>query len=144
MAPGPPLENLRARLQRLGYRVRDTDSGIEVVLQLYCSVRVSYDAGCLSFDPRFGRASRATAVWCLLGFTFLAVLGAALLFVLPAGGDMPSESNRGFSLLIATGVVLMHIGDGIRYSLTEHFMTRAQTILETHEQSHNKTNAADG
>jgi hypothetical protein len=117
MALHPELLGFQRRLESSGMVVAAHGDHLCVRLPLLISLRVRYDGERLSFDPRFGAASRGTATVATFGVMNAAVVGAAL-----SGVALP--------LVVAVGSIgaMAAAYEGLRYIVTESAITRVALL----------------
>ena len=105
------MSGLTEVLESLGYIVRRRGKeSFDVVLPLWCSVRVQVTGGNLKLQPRFGLVSRTVGTW----LNFLGALGALV-----------SAWILGDRAFLAIGVLVIAsvVWDVYRYSMTEQAMS---------------------
>jgi hypothetical protein len=97
-------------VESLGYRVSRYNDSFQILLPLWCSVRVGSARGGLTVEPRFGTISRTVATW----LTVLVMLGIWLLSLQGTERDL---------LLYGILLILAVVWDVYRYILTEGAMS---------------------
>jgi hypothetical protein len=119
MALHPELAGFERRLEAAGMVAAVHADHLCVRLPLLASVRVRYDGARLSFEPRFGAASRTVATISTFGSVSALLVGMTL-----AGIAAPA--------LVAVGAfgALASAYDVMRYVVTESAITRV-TMLWT-------------
>jgi hypothetical protein len=113
----PELLAFHARLDAAGIVAARHADHLCVRLALLCSVRIRYDGQRLSYEPRFGAASRTLATHTAVGVAAAAVGGLAL-----TGAAVPIVVTAGTLGVLAVAY------DAMRYLVTESAITRA-TLL---------------
>lgn len=113
----PDLVGFGRRLEAAGIVAAVHSDHLCVRLPLLASVRVRYDGARLSFDPRFGAASRTVAVVSTFGSVSALVVGMTL-----AGIALPA--------LVAAGSLgaLASAYDVMRFIVTESAITRVTML----------------
>lgn len=115
------LDDLKAKLCRLGYDVQDVEPGIFVRLPLECGVQVLQEGQICKTVPRCRYGWIFVRRWVT---TLLVSVGLAVLAV--AGLFFNDNFHLLWYILIAAALVLSHI---CQYILTESAITRIQYLV---------------
>jgi hypothetical protein len=120
MTMHPELSEFQRRLESSGAVVATRADHLCVRLPMLISLRVRYDGERLSFDPRFGIASRGVATIGVFGVANAAILGAVA-----TGAALP--------VVVAMGAVgvLAGVYEAMRYVVTEAAISRVAMLWGT-------------
>jgi len=126
------LDRLAFVLDSLGYRIQRSELCVELLLPLWCSVRVSLRDGKLELEPVCGFIDRSVVTFiCHAVACFWASFFLLVIFAIP---HLPGlDPLKYYSLVAFTGifVVIGYFWEVCRYILTENAMSVVRRVYYT-------------
>ena len=114
------LNSLKKKLEKLGYKTREHENGIVIILPLQCSIVVDFEEDKVRCQPKFNKVRRSTATWMNLSVGML----IATVFIFFVNDELR------LTVFLLWMFLMAGIWDLYRYILTEQMITRIWNFVK--------------